>query len=252
MKALLLIDSDRIADLAGFYMKPLGFESLRYRNPVKAIDNLEEIAPDAIVVSARDFPRHWKVLAQAVRFYSKKDECAIVLLKGDSFPIEEAAKAAEIGVNGVVRDDLDDRREQGRFQDLLKRYIVVDENRVADRVLPSAWDRLDFMFSHPVSLAPIVGRIDAISPTGLSFVPSMSVLAADLAAGELLEDCSLRVGPDIVDLDCRVVHPGRVLGLEFERLADDDRSRLIDYLEACPEREMKAILARRDSTTDGD
>jgi hypothetical protein len=250
MKALLLIESDRIADIARFYLKPLGFEAIRYRNPVKAIDNLEEIQPDAIVMSARDFPRHWKVLAQAVRAERNKNECVIVLLKGESFPLEEVAKASHIGVNGVVKDDLDDRREQGRFQQLLKRYMVVDDERAADRIMPSPWDRLDFMFSHPFSLAPIAGRLEAISPTGLSFVPDTPALAFDLSAGQIIEDCSMRVGSDIISLSCKVAHAGRVLGLEIEAIADDDRSRLADYLELSPEREMQAILDRRGATAD--
>jgi hypothetical protein len=249
MKALLLIESDRIADIASFYLRPLGFEAIRYRNPVKAIDNLEEIDPDALVISARDFPRHWKVLSQALRAYKAKDECVIVLLKGDAFPLEEAAKATHIGVNGVVRDDLDDRREQSRFQDLLKRYIVVDEERASDRIMPSAWDRLDFMFAHPTSLAPISGKLEAISSTGLSFVPDTPALAFDLSADDLIEDCSMRVGADIISLSCRVAHADRVLGLEIEAIADDDRSRLEDYLESCPEREMRAILDRGGNAT---
>ena len=163
MKALLLIESDRLADIARFYLKPLGFEVIRYRNPVKAIDNIGEINPDAVLVSARDFPRHWKVLTQMLRAEKAK-------LLGyptfahwiDAFPLEEAAKAAFLGVNGVVKDELDDRREQGRFQQLLKRYIVIDEDRAADRIMPSAWDRLDFIFAHPLSLAPISGRLEAI------------------------------------------------------------------------------------------
>jgi hypothetical protein len=244
MKAILLVESDRIADIARFYLKPLGFETVRYRNPVKAIDNLEEIEPDAIVVSARDFPRHWKVLAQSVRATLSKDDCVIVLLKGESFPLEEAAKAAHLGINGVVKDDLDDRREQARFQALLKRYIVVDEERVADRIIPSAWDRLEFMFAHPRSLSPISGKLEAISPVGLSFVPDIPALAADLDSGELIEDCSMRVGPDIIELSCKVAHAGRVLGLEIETIADDDRFRLEDYLSTCPDRTMQAILDR--------
>jgi hypothetical protein len=248
MKALLLIESDRIAELARFYLRPLGFETIRYRNPVKAIDNLEEAEPDAVVVSARDFPRHWKVLAQALRFSKGKDDCVIVLLKGEAFPLEEAAKAARIGVNGIVKDDLDDRRELARFQTLLKRYIVVDEGRTSDRIQPSTWDRLDFMFAHPRSLVPIAGRLESISPSGLSFVADQSAVASDIGAGELIEDCSLRVGQAIVALSCRVAHSGRVLGLEIESMADDDRSRLEDYLAAWPEREMRAIIDRGGGT----
>ena len=250
MKALLLVESDHIADIARFYLRPLGFETIRYRNPVKTIDNLEEISPDAIVVSARDFPRHWKVLAQAVRAEKDKDECVIILLKGEVFPLEEAAKAAHIGVNGVVKDNLDDRREQRRFPQLLKRYMVVDEDRSADRITPSAWDRLDFMFAHPVSLSPISGKLEAISPVGLSFVADIPAMVSDLVTGDLLEDCSMRVGPDIISLSCKVAHSGRVLGLEIDTMADDDRSRLEDYLASCPDRELQAIMSRGPDETD--
>ena len=250
MKALLLIESDRIADIASFYLKPLGFETVRYRNPVKAIDNLEEIAPDAIVMSARDFPRHWKVLTQAVRAERDKDDCVIVLLKGEGFSLEEAAKASYIGVNGAVKEGLDDRREQARFQQLLKRYMVVDDERATDRVLPSPWDKLEFMFSHPASLAPIAGKVEAISRAGLSFVPDLPALAFDLSTGQELEDCSMRIGADIISLSCRVAHAGRVLGLEIEAIADDDRSRLEDYLESGPKREMQAIIDRGGAQSD--
>jgi len=33
MKALLLIENDRAAEIIKFYLKPLGFEAVRYRNP---------------------------------------------------------------------------------------------------------------------------------------------------------------------------------------------------------------------------
>lgn len=244
MKALLLVESDRVADLAKFYLRPLGVETIRYRNPVKAMDNLEEIDPDAVVVSALDFPRHWKVLAQCIRFSRDKEKCVIVLLKGETFPLEEAAKAVHIGVNGIVREDLEDRRELARFQALLKRYKAVEEDRTSDRIPVSDWDRLDFMLSHPKSLVPISGRLETVSTTGLSFVPDLPSLVSDLETGDRVEDCSLRVGQAIVSLSCRVAHEGKVLGLEIESMADDDRSRLEDYLAACPEREMQAIISK--------
>jgi hypothetical protein len=54
MKALLIVEDDSIADIIRFYLKPLGFDVLRYRNPLKALDNLEEIGAGSHKVSARD------------------------------------------------------------------------------------------------------------------------------------------------------------------------------------------------------
>ncbi|HTX73749.1 MAG TPA: PilZ domain-containing protein [Rectinemataceae bacterium] len=244
MKALLIVENDRIADIARFYLRPLGFEAVRYRNVLKALDNLEEIEPNAIVVSARDFPRHWKIIAQVARTSWSKDRCVIILLKGELFPFEEAAKAAHIGVNGVVRDNLDDRHEQTHFQHLLKRYVTVEESRSAERVAPSAWDRLDFIFAHPLTFSPVAGRLETVSLAGISFIPDSPALVADLDAGTAIEDCSLRVGDRILSLSCTVVRSDRVLGLEIASMAEDDRDYLDEYLASCPEREMRALLKK--------
>jgi hypothetical protein len=217
---------------------------LRYRNPVKAIDNLDAIEPDAVVISARDFPRHWKIVAQAIRAVRDKTECVIVLLKGELFPFEEAAKAAHLGINGVVKDDLDDRREQGHFQRLLKRYVTVEESRASDRIAPSPWDRLDFMFAHPKTLVPVGGRLETVSSSGLSFIPDSAALVADLEAGEEIDDCSMRVGDRILSLSCKIVRADRVLGLSISRIDEIDRKTLEDYLASCPEREMRAIMEK--------
>lgn len=242
MKALLLIDDDRVADIARFYLKPLGFEAVRYRSPVKAIDNLEEIAPDAVIVSAKDFPRHWKIISRVIRFKRSKEECVIVLLKGDFFPFEEAAKAASLGVNGVVRDVLDDRKEQAQFQRLLKRYVTIDESRVSERLAPEPWDRLDFMFAHPVSLAPVAGKLETVSATGFSFTPDSPALVSDLEPGCEIEDCSLRAGDRIVSLSCRLVRTDHALGLTISAMDDEDRRYYEAYLASFPERQMKALL----------
>lgn len=244
MKALLLVDNDRIADIARFYLRPLGFEAIRYRNPVKAIDNLDEISPDAVVMSARDFPRHWKIVTRVIRSQRGKDDCIIVLLKGEYFPFEEAAKAVSLGVNGVVRDSLDDRREQAQFQRLLKRYVVVDESRVSDRVAPEPWDRLDFMFAHPRSLAPVAGRLETVSNSGFSFSPDSPALVSDLEPGVNIEDCSLRAGDRIISLSCTLVRVNHVLGLTISAMQDDDRRYYEAYLASCPEREMRALMGR--------
>lgn len=244
MKALIVIADDAIAALAGFYLKPLGLDVIRYRDPLKALDNLEEIWPDAIVMSARDFPRHWKSIAVSVRATRPKTACAIVILKGDWFPFEEAAKAAYLGVNGVVREDFGDRVEVERFQQIIKRYVEVDDSRVSDRQSPGEWDRLDFVFSHPETLAPISGRLETISSKGLSFVPDLPAITADIEPGSLIEDASLRVDRDIFACACRVLRNGAVMAFSFERMDEAQLKILSVYLKSRAEREMRGLLKR--------
>jgi hypothetical protein len=75
------------------YVKPLGFELIRYHHVLKAMDNIDETDPSGIIISARDFPRHWKTMVQFVRSERPKDACPIIILKGENFPLEETSKA---------------------------------------------------------------------------------------------------------------------------------------------------------------
>lgn len=242
MKALLIVENDEVAKLAAFYLRPLGLDAMRYRDPLKALDNLDEIDPDAVIISARDFPRHWKSIVVNLRSSRPKTECIVILLKGEYFPFEEAAKAAHLEVNGVVKEDFSDRSELSRFQKILKRYVEVDETRASERIEPGAWDRLDYAFSHPKTLAPISGRVDTISLNGLSFIADYTALVADLEPGDGLPDASLRIDRDIVPCPSRVVRNGAVMAFKFEGLAEEHRALLESYLKTRTDREIQNLL----------
>lgn len=241
MKALVIVEDDSVAEIVKYYLKPLGLDIIHYRDPIKALDNLEEIFPDAVIMSAKDFPRHWKAIVVDIRSSRPKSACAVVLLKGDFFPFEEAAKAAYLGVNGVVKEDLADKAELSRFQQVLKRYVEIDDSRVSDRHAPGPWDRLGFIFSHPVSLAPIAGVIETISSDGLSFVADQGALVADLEPGMLIDDASLRIDSDILAVRLRLVRNGKVMAFAFES-CEAEREAIAAYIAGRVEREIASLL----------
>ncbi len=242
MKALVVVENEDIAKLVSFYLKPLGLDTIRYRDPLKALDNLEEIEPDAVIISARDFPRHWKSIAVNLRATRSKSECIIIILKGEYFPFEEAAKAAYLEVNGVIKEDFSDRAELSRFQKLLKRYVEIDDSRASDRLEPADWDRLDFAFGHPKTMAPISGKIETISLSGLSFVADYTALVSDLEPGDLIPDGSLRIDRDIVPCPSRLVRNGAVMAFKLEGMAAADRAKLENYLKTRTDREIERLL----------
>jgi hypothetical protein len=244
MIAMLIIETDRLGELVAAYLKPLGFEIIRYTNPLKALDNLDEVVPDVTVCSAEDFPRHWKPIIQVLREKRTKDDAVFILLKGPSFNFDEAAKAMHLGVNGVIREDLNDPKERERLQKLLARYIGFDDQRANARLVPGTGDRIAFMFSHPTNSRLVTGRIEDISPKGLNFMPDNDATTADLEPGIILRDCSLRVGEPIFSVDCTVIRNGRLIALRFEAMSDADRGTLETYLKDVPERELKAALKR--------
>ncbi len=192
-------------------------------------------------MSARDFPRHWKAIVVDLRASRPKSACAIILLKGDFFPFEEAAKAAYLGVNGVIKEDLSDKAELDRFQQILKRYIEIDDSRVLDRHIPGPYDRLGFVFCHPVTYLPITGVIETISSVGLSFVPESTVMVSDLEPGLVIEDASLRIDREILSVRCRLMRTGSVMAFVFES-GDEERNAISTYLAGRAEREIRALL----------
>jgi len=243
MKALIVVQDDAVAEVVSFYLQPLGLDIIHYRDPIKALDNLDEIMPDAVIMSARDFPRHWKAIVVGLRSSRPKSACAVILLKGDYFPFEEAAKAAYLGVNGVVKEDLSDKAELDRFQQLLKRYVEVDDARVSDRHAPGPWDRLGFIFGHPETNQPIAGAIETISSSGLSFIPETSAAVSDMEPGIVIEEASLRLDRDILSMRCKLMRNGPVMAFSFEG-CEPERDAIAEYIAGRAEREIKALLNR--------
>ena len=241
MKALLVIGSEVAYKLVSFYVRPLGFEIVRYRQPLKAMDNVDEVDPDAVIISAEDFPRHWKTLVQYIRSDRSTDRTVIVILKGSHFPFEEAAKAAHIGVNGIVSENLDDPDELDRLQGILGRYAPVRENRVAHRMRPAGWDRIEFVFTRPDDLSIVTGRVESISSSGLAFLPEQASAVASLESGMELSDCSLRAGDAILSPVCGVVRVERVIALTFSKFDESEHAILDKYLLERPLRERKHL-----------
>lgn len=243
MKAMLVMASDKVAKLSSYYLRPLGFDIIRYLNPVKAMDNVEEIDPEAILFSAEDFPRHWKPFIQMVRMYRPKDTCVFLLLKGDRFTFDEAAKAVFLGVNGVIHENLANKAELTRFQQVLKRYLALDEMRSAERFVPSPYDRLDFTFANPDSYAIVTGKIESISTNGLSFRPDSHESVQGLAPGSDIPDCSMRIGDEIRSFPCRLLRTGPALAMEFHGATEADKASISSYLGSFAERNESAAVS---------
>ncbi len=241
MKLLLIVGSDKTFNLVASYVRPLGFELIRYRHALKSMDNIDEVDPDAVIISAEDFPRHWKPLVQFIRSERPKDKTAIVILKGPNFAFEEAAKASFIGVSGIVSENLSDPEELDRLQSILGRYIPIDEGRAAKRIRPAEWDRFNFMFSRPQDQAVVMGRIETISTVGLSFLPDHPNQMNEVYLDTELSDCSLRAGNHILSPVCKLVRTGRIVSFSFISFPGDERKILEDYLLERPFRERREL-----------
>ena len=60
MKALIISDKQEIIDFSSKFLKENGYDIIVYRWLLKAIDNIEEIQPDLIILSVAEYPRDRK------------------------------------------------------------------------------------------------------------------------------------------------------------------------------------------------
>ena len=241
MKLLLVLGSDETHDLISLYVKPLGFELIRYNSIQKAMDNLDEIDPSAVVISARDFPRQWKTMVQFMRSERPKDVCPIIILKGEIFPTEEASKASFLGVSGIVTESLNKSEEINRLQGILSRYMPVDEKRQAHRFYIQSWQRVGFLFTHPLDNILITGEVKNISSGGLSFQPDDPSLLCDVTLNMELRECSLRAGYSILSPICRLSRVGEPISMQFISFPDSEQETLATYIENLPMQELENI-----------
>lgn len=213
MKALLVADTDSSVRKLSEYIRPYGFDVIRYRSAVKALDNIEEIRPDAVFISTGDFPRHWKTLVQFIRADTAKDESVIVLLVNDRFTSDDADKAVHIGVQAIVNESLSGPEDEQQLLKVFSRYrhLGTDASYSKQR----SFEKAVFLFTNPVSDTIITGKVEDLSASEIVFKPDAPSMTSDLTIGENIGQCSLKLDETILSPKCRVLKNGYLLVLEI-------------------------------------
>jgi hypothetical protein len=229
MKLLLVLGSD---DNYGAFIQtiePLGYDLIRYRHVLKAMDNIDEIDPAAIVISARDFPRHWKILVQFVRNERSKEVCPIIILKGDRFNAEETSKAFFLGVNGVITETLQRQEEVHHLKTILDRSAPPSQEQ-KPWFFVEPWHRIGLLIADIAGNAIITGNVITISTEGLSFSPDHPLPIQAVMLNKELKECSLRIGDAILSPVCRITGIEKNIPLEFVSFPNDEQRILERYL----------------------
>lgn len=108
MKVLLISDNQSDLDKIDKFLKENGYDTIIYHWLLKALDNIEEISPDVTVVSAYDYPRHWKTLVQFQNSGIGRNKSSVILYVPKDFSEDEKKKAEVLGVKGFF-DSCDER-----------------------------------------------------------------------------------------------------------------------------------------------
>jgi DNA-binding response OmpR family regulator len=239
MNLLAILGSDDTLGLIVETMEPLGFSLIRYRHVPKAMDNIDEINPSTIIISARDFPRHWKTLTQFVRYSRPKPDCPIIILAGPNFSLDDASQAFYLGADGIVSEDLRPS-EIGQLRRLLSRHLhLEDKQKNAPRHVEGSGE-MGVCVVNPVDRSLVTGPVKTLSASEISFQPDPAAAGNTLEEGMELSECSIRIGNDFITPICRVARTAPDLSVEFIFFPGVDRMLLDNYLEKLRAKQAEA------------
>ena len=223
---------DRNKTLLRFF-KEQSIDIIHYNSPMKALDNLSEIRPDAIVVDTIDFPRHWKVITQYVRYNNSKNDVVLILIVNALFSAFEVDKAISIGVQGIINIDTSNEVVVNNARDILAKYksATFKARRDFDEEFSSS--DCSFLFVEPETECIVTGKVKDLHTDSLLFIPDIKLDEID--KGDILRNCSLKIRDKIIAPSCRVVEVNDYLNLEFVDINEDEAKIIENLLEESKE-----------------
>lgn len=185
---------------------------VQYTNFMKAYDNLDEINPDVIVVSAQDYPRHWKIIASAANFRLSKHVKVILLINQD-FSEKQEAEALSVCMFSYNSEE---SFNKPLFVEALN---ATDEEHVAaakinydeyfdeedfpaptvEEILSRSGDeyistgsKCNFVYMNPSVMSIITGKVISFVYPEICFLPDRKEGFQSIYIGQILDDCSLK------------------------------------------------------------
>ncbi len=101
MKTLIISNDEQFTKTIDAFFTRKGYSTIIYKWLIKAMDNLEEIKPDILIMSADEYPRHWKSLVQFMESGIAGKEYKIYLYKKEQVQDEEEHKIQKLNIAKV-------------------------------------------------------------------------------------------------------------------------------------------------------
>lgn len=159
MKALIVSDDESIVSPIDDYLQDNQFNTIIYKWMIKAIDNIEEIKPNLIVISAAEYPRHWKTLVQFVKSGIGGDDVKIFLYEPSPLSTADNDKAKELEVN----------------------YFSSLEEAELKKLIQPFFPKGDILFNHPVTNCIYSAQLVKRNGSRLQFKTDFAVPSINLS-----------------------------------------------------------------------
>ncbi len=212
------------------FFTPLGYSVIQYSRPLKAMDNMDEVAPQILVCCTSDYPRHWKLIIKQLRESRTRDESVAILAVPKDFPAEEANKAAFLGVNILYPERMETLEDFQELNVRISRYVTPPERPQFNTWIPGKEDKVSFIFRHPEEYRMVSGRFTELNPAGGVFRPDDPADIQELKTGTIIENGSLKAGDSLLSLNARIIRNSGTLSLAFVEFSDDGFQDLLEEM----------------------
>ncbi len=225
MKAILISEILEPEEQIKPVLEKYDFDLIHYRSPLKAMDNLTEISPDALIINAVDFPRHWKVISQHIRWDKPKESVVLILLTDKSFSQQDSDKASESGIQATLEIKESVLELLPEIQKVFDEYIC-DKSKIKKNTK----EEKDFSklvqcaFVNPNDEVIITGLVKNISEESLIFEPDFPQNTSSIQEGTMLNACGIQINAEQIITKCLVKTNSNILELAFVDLSASDKA----------------------------
>lgn len=188
MKALLIADDDNVISKIKSKLTDDGFDVITYRWLVKALDNVEEIAPEVIIISASSYPRHWKTLVQFVQSGIEGFVPKVILYCEREFDEDDVKKSEALNIAGIFNSIEEDGLTE--LSDIL-----------ADKESKNC----SLIFTNPKNGAFITGKVSDFEDNVISFIPDSPSLISVLSEEEEIKQATLKNKNSIKYISAKII-----------------------------------------------
>lgn len=175
MKALIIAEDESFILKVSQVLKDSGYDIIIYRWLLKALDNVEEIAPDLAIISTTEYPRHWKTFAQFTESGLGGIVPKIILYNSRPLSSEDAKKAESLNIIGNFTS-IDDNGIE-------KLKSIIKKNKNGDNVA--------LLFTNPVTQAFVSGNVLEYNDDVITFEADFKELVSDLTQGFLIKSVTI-------------------------------------------------------------
>ncbi len=207
MKVLLIAEEDKTIDALVPVIKKSGAEIITYRWLLKALDNVEEIAPDMVVISTAEYPRHWKTFVQFTKSGFGGKIPKTILYNSKPMGNDEKEKARSLGVFGMF-NSLD---EKGLEE--VEKYLAGKSEQAFGFV--SNGPKFELVFTNPKNESLITGSVKSVQDNRIEFTSDIPDLIKNLNPGDSIANATFGENKAYRYVSAKVLSNGKFLELKL-------------------------------------